>query len=151
MTSTHDLEMNDLRPVQGDNEPDPARDHEATEPLLASSSSSSYNSSPLQDASSSHLRESETFLKRVCPAGIASLTVQVPDSNKGTNRTFVKNQTRVSTAKPSRWITREFYVYYAIIAFYLPLMVYTTAELSSREWRQTPARLFTMLIPRIII
>lgn len=140
MTSTHDLEMNDLRPVHGDNEPDPSRDHEATEPLLTSSSSSSYNSSPLQDASSSHYRLSQSFMKRVCPAGIASLTVQVPDSNKGTKRTFTKNQSHKLTTKPPRWNTREFYVYYAIIAVYLPLMVHTTVKLSSRKWRQTPAR-----------
>lgn len=132
MTPSDDLEMNDIAAHSGNNEPDPAGDHDAARiPLLASSTGN--NSSEAQNGTTNGFHNSSNLLARVCPAGIASLTVQVPDSHKGTKRP--SSSITKPGSKPSRWNTTEFYCYYAVVAVYLILMIKTTVNLSRRKSR----------------
>lgn len=134
MASTHaDLEMNDIRPVRDLDERD---DHagNATLPLLAGEQD--YDTRNDDDPIHSP-KDSRSIYQRVCPAGIASLTVQVPDARKGTytnaKRQLSGNGKLKISIKPSRWNTTEFYCYYAIVILYLLLMIRTTVRLSTRE------------------
>lgn len=132
MTPSHDLEMNDIAAHSGNNEPDLAGDHgNARIPLLASRLENSNSSNEVHIGTMNGIQNSPNVLHRVCPAGIASLTVQVPDSHKGTKRPSAN--TSKPASKPSRWNTTEFYCYYAIIALYLVLMIKTTVNLSRRK------------------
>lgn len=138
MPSSLDLEMNSLN--NQDSHPDrPATDHGVAEPLLAAQpghTSSKTSHEGLTDDN----RDLKSMLRRICPAGIASLTVQIPESNKGASSsgrsTKLQSSAKArSASKQSRWNTREFYCYYAIIVLYLLLMIRTTIRLSDGEWR----------------
>lgn len=134
MPSSLDLEMNGSN--QDQDHPAPA------EPLLTAPSGRTSDDSLNPGLPDDH-KDFQMILKGVCPAEIASLTVQIPSSNKGSISTNGRTTNTNSpgkakpTPKPSRWNTREFYCYYIIIAVYLLLMIRTTIRLSNGEWRYT--------------
>jgi hypothetical protein len=130
MSRTNDLEMNDLRAHEldhagdHDNDNDHAQD---TRPLLASSHDNESN------VYYGRANEKESLLHQLCPAGIASLTVQTQDSKASPKRSLT-GKSKTNGPKPARWRTTEFYVYYVLIGLYLLLMIRTTYRLSSGKW-----------------
>ena len=70
------------------------------------------------------------------PAGIASLTIQTPDtaSSKRT-KARLSSSTAATAAARSRWMSTEFCVYYVVVAFYLWKIVQAPVRLSQGEWR----------------
>lgn len=109
--------------------------------LLGSSSSSSDGSS--NDSLVYPPSSSSSSPSYFWPAGIASLTIQTPET--ASRRTKARLSTSTSAALPcasqsshpaaaaaarSRWTSTEFCIYYLVIAFYLWKMVQAPIRLS---------------------
>jgi hypothetical protein len=141
----NDLEMNDIahsdRPARDHDDDDDHNIDNAAHPLLADGTGYMINTDKKHSAS---------LRRQLCPAGIASLTVHIPDAIKDTKRQLSGTPSSKTTSKPSRWNTLEFYCYYIIVAVYLILMVRAAVRLSDGEYCFNTGRLLVLICVQFV-